>query len=80
MSFFTSVKARLAARKLADENLYELAAEEMAANNIRPGLWAKAIAEAEGDDTKASARYIKLRVEMMKAEVYLSNYVASQSN
>ncbi|MDA8814051.1 hypothetical protein N9N48_00125 [Luminiphilus sp.] len=40
MSIFTSAKAKLAAQKLAEEQLYEFAAEEIAANNIRPGLWA----------------------------------------
>ena len=78
MSIFTSAKAKLAAKKLAEEQLYEFAAEEIAANNIRPGLWAKAIAESDGDDAKAKARYITLRVETMKAEADLSSYVASQ--
>jgi len=78
MNIFTSAKAKLAAQKLAEEQLYEFAAEEIAANNIRPGLWAKAIAESDGDDAKAKARYIKLRVETMKAEADLSSYAASQ--
>ena len=75
MGIFTSAKAKLAAQKLAEEQLFEFAAEEIAANNIRPGLWAKAIAESDGDDAKAKARYIKLRVEAMKAEADLSSYV-----
>ena len=79
MSFLTSAKAKLAAQKLAEEQLYEFAAEEIAANNIRPGLWAKAIAEADGDDGKAKARYIKLRVETMKAEADLVNFAASEA-
>ena len=45
MSIFASTKAKLAAQKLAEEHLYESAAEEIASNKIRPGLWAKAIAE-----------------------------------
>ena len=79
MSIFTSAKAKLAAQKLAEEQLYEFAAEEIAANNIRPGLWAKAIAESDGDDAKAKARYIKLRVETMKAEADLNQH-ASESD
>ena len=77
MNIFSSAKAKLAAQKLAEEQLYEFAAEEIAANNIRPGLWAKAIAESDGDDAKAKARYIKLRVETMKAEADLANFAAS---
>ena len=79
MSIFTSAKAKLAAQKLAEEQLYEFAAEEIAANNIRPGLWAKALAEAEGDDSKAKARYIKLRVETMRAEADLSNFAQEET-
>lgn len=79
MGLFTSAKAKLAAQKLAEEHLYELAAEEIAANNIRPGLWAKAIAESDGDDAKAKARYIKLRVETMKAEADLQDYASENA-
>ena len=79
MSIFTSAKAKLAAQKLAEEQLYEFAAEEIAANNIRPGLWAKAIAESDGDDAKAKARYIKLRVETMKAEADLQDHASENA-
>ena len=77
MSIFTSAKAKLAAQKLAEEKLYELAAEEITANNIRPGLWAKAIAESDGDEAKAKARYIKLCVETMKAEADLQDHASA---
>jgi predicted xylose isomerase-like sugar epimerase len=79
MGLFTSAKAKLAAQKLAEEQLYEFAAEEIAANNIRPGLWAKAIAEADGEDAKAKARYIKLRVETMKAEAELNSFAKEEA-
>jgi len=79
MGLFSSTKATLAAQKLAEEHLYELAAEEIAANNIRPGLYAKALAETDGNEDAARARYIKLRVETMKAEADLQDYAASQS-
>ena len=79
MGLFTSAKAKLAAQKLAEEQLYEFAAEEIAANNIRPGLWAKAIAESDGDDAKAKARYIKLRVETMKAEADLQDHASENA-
>lgn len=79
MGLFSSAKATLAARKLAEERLYEIAVEEIAANNIRPGLWAKALAETDGNEAAAKARYIKLRVETMGAEADLQEYTASQS-
>ena len=76
MGLFSSAKASLAARKLAEERLYEIAVEEIAANNIRPGLWAKALAETDGNEAAAKARYIKLLIKSMKAEADLQEYVA----
>ena len=79
MSFFSSAKAKLAASKLAEEQLYAQAAEEVASGQIRQGLWAKAIAETDGDDAAAKARYLKLRVEIMKAEAEVTDYVQKQA-
>jgi len=72
MSLFSSAKAKLAASKLAEERLYAQAAEEVASGQIRLGLWAKAIAETGGDEAAAKANYLKLRVEIMKAETDFS--------
>ena len=79
MGLFTSAKAKLAAQKLAEEQLYELAAEEIAANNNRPGLMAKALAETDGNVAAANARYLKLRVETMKAEADLNTFVKQET-
>ena len=79
MGIFSSAKVKLAAQKLAEEGLYELAAAEIAADKFRPGLWAKAIAEADGDDAKARARYIKLRVETLKAEAELNSFAEEEA-
>ena len=79
MSFFSSAKAKLAASKLAEEQLYAQAAEEVAAGQIRQGLWAKAIAETGGDEAAAKAHYLKLRVEIMKAEAEVTDFVRKQT-
>jgi hypothetical protein len=52
-----------------EEALYERAAHEIAEGNIRPGLWAKATASADGDDQKARARYLSLRVEQLTVQM-----------
>ena len=49
-----------------EEALYERAALEVAQGDIRPGLWAKATAAADGDERKAQARYLGFRVEQMQ--------------
>ena len=74
MSFFTHAKASRAAAKVAEELIYEQVAAEVAAGAIRQGLWAKAIAESDGNEAAAKARYIKLRVELMIAEAELAEH------
>ena len=79
MSLFSSAQVKLAASKLAEEQLYAQAAEEVASGQIRQGLWAKAIAETDGDDAAAKARYLKLRVEIMQAEAEVTDYAMKQA-
>jgi hypothetical protein len=51
-----------------DEHLYEQVSEEMAAGDIKPGMWTKAYANAMGDENKAKAIYIRMRVEALSRE------------
>ncbi len=51
-----------------DEQLYELAAKELA-NSPRQGLLVKCLTKADGDENKGQARYIEIRVKEMKAEI-----------
>lgn len=57
----------------SDESLYEKVAEEIQRGEIRTGLWAKALAEADYDEAKAKARYLKLRVSSLKDEIASEN-------
>ena len=79
MSFFSAAKAKLSASKLAEEELYAQAAEEVASGQIAQGLWAKAIAETGGDEAAAKAQYLKLRVEIMKAEAEVVDFAAKEA-
>ena len=54
--------------KALEESMYALATEELTHNKVRVGLWAKAWSMARGDDRRAKAHYLALRVEMMLAE------------
>lgn len=51
-----------------EERFYAEAAQEISDKRVSPGLWAKAFSDAEGDQAKASARYIALRVEQTRHE------------
>jgi len=49
-----------------EEKFYELAYDEIESGNLKKGLWAKAFSEAEGDEKKAKALYIKYRFDQKK--------------
>lgn len=49
------------------DGLYEIVAEELRRNSLKQGLWAKAFAEADGDEPKARAAYIRYRVAQPKS-------------
>ena len=49
--------------------LYELVMEEIANNERQKGIWGQAIVKSNGDEKKAEAEYIKLRVEALKDEI-----------
>ncbi len=54
-----------------DQSLYDAVAAELAAQNIKPGLWARSLAETTGEEAHARAQYIRLRVDELKREARL---------
>ena len=53
----------------AEEAMYfEQAAKEVAAGEIQAGLPAMALSKCEGDEVKANAMYLQLRVDMLRQE------------
>ncbi|MDA9180287.1 sel1 repeat family protein [Emcibacteraceae bacterium] len=52
-----------------EDQLFTQVAEEMANDDIKAGLWAKATVHAEGDEGKTKAFYIKYRVQAIRNEV-----------
>ena len=64
--------AERAAERLLKEQLYEVVVNEISNDQIRPGLWGQAIAEAEGDQEKAKAKYLDARVQSLLDERELS--------
>jgi hypothetical protein len=54
---------------MSDQRYYEVVAEELQRKSIRPGLWARAVAETGGEGDMARSLYIRLRVgELMQIE------------
>jgi len=54
---------------LNEERLYEIALDELEAGEVRKGLYARALVEANGDKDKVSAIYLKIRVESLKEDI-----------
>jgi len=50
-----------------DEPFYDVVATEIQ-QGLKPGLWTKAFADANGDQTKARVIYIRQRVAQLKFE------------
>lgn len=50
------------------QRYYDLVAAELKRRDLKDGLWARALAETGADDSKARARYIKLRAEELSHE------------
>jgi len=54
----------------SDEVLYEFVMDEMEQESeLIKGLWAKALAHAEGNDSKAKALYMQYRVQAIKDQL-----------
>jgi hypothetical protein len=62
-------KEKTTSNVISDEFLYEQVALEIEQNKKLKGLWTKLWTEADGDEKKATIRYIKARVQQMKQEL-----------
>lgn len=78
MGWFQSKQEQLV-KNLQEEQAYALAAYEIANREIRPGLWAKAFAEASGDEQRAQAIYIKLRVAQVNLGVEVTTEMLAKA-
>ncbi len=72
---FEKYKLNSAASRLIDEQFYEQVVNELAQGVKKNGLWAKALANSDGAEEKATALYIKYRVQSIKDEVTVSEAV-----
>ena len=81
MGFIRDLKARQRVAKYLstaqEQALYALVVDEIADDGVVPGLWAMAIAKSGGDEPKAKAKYLELRVELLREELSVSEEAAS---
>ncbi len=69
MPLFGDIKRHLGVDSTDDEVYYLKVVKELEGGYKRDGLWAKALAETDGDSDKAHAKYIRLRVLSLKEEL-----------
>jgi hypothetical protein len=50
------------------QRYYDIVASELKSRQLVDGLWARAVAETGDEDSRARARYIKLRAEQLQLQ------------
>ena len=79
MGLFDKIKRKvettLSESRLEEELLYKHVLEEMEAGVIRDGLFAKALANSSGDESKAKSLYMKYRVRSVKDALNGESYI-----
>ena len=65
---FGKLKLASAAKRLEEEKLYEAVVQELEKGLRRDGLWAKALANSNGNEEKVKALYIQYRIQSIKDE------------
>lgn len=68
-------KDKIVLDRVKDAAYYDAAVEEISAGYRRPGLWAKALVDALGDERGAKLTYVKLLVLALKDEAYIADRV-----
>lgn len=63
-----------------EEEFWREASLELSSGNRKEGLWAKCFAEADGDENRAKAIYLKERVEQFKISTPKLNQVGKSTN
>lgn len=61
-----------------DDAFYDEVAKELETDNLVPGVWTRAFAEADGDENRAKATYIKVRVGQLSKEAEEQKRVAEK--
>ena len=69
MKIFDKGKKAIINSRRLEEKFYEVALEEFEYGEIKKGLYAKALAKAEGNKEKADGMYLKLRVQSLVDDI-----------
>lgn len=62
-----------------DEAVYELIALELSSNQVKQGLWTKALSDSEWNEAKAKSIYVKMRHDQLIDEIQTSSQSIGKS-
>lgn len=71
MKFFKGIKDALILGRKEDEALHAHVLREIESGFRRDGLWSKALANAGGNEERATAGYIRLAVQDLRDQRYV---------
>ena len=71
------MRFKIAQDRVQEGALYAQVMDELEQGSRDKGLWGKALADCEGDETKANAKYIKLRVVALADLMAVANDMQS---
>ena len=71
IGIFDKLKLDNPSERLTENELFEQAYNEVENDELNTGLWARALSDSDGEEKKAKALYLKLRVQHLKDEQQL---------
>jgi hypothetical protein len=77
---FEKLKRFVVGSRLADERVYEEVVRELRIGIRRQGLWAKAFADADGNEEKAQALYLRYRAQSIRDENEINRVAQEQAD
>lgn len=72
-----NIKRRTQAFQTSENDLYEQAYNEVTRDEIHKGIWARAWSKCQGDEQKAKALYLRLRVAELRKEITADSFANS---
>lgn len=69
MNFTEYIRNKDISPSALEESVYEFIALELDSGQVKQGLWTKALADADWDELRAKAAYVKMRLAQVLKEV-----------
>ena len=74
-----ATRIQAATNRVQEAALYEVVANELEQGVGDKGIWAKSLAECDGNEARAKARYLKLRVQALQDQVEILGHAKSEA-